>query len=287
MPNITNAMQGRVCIVTGSNEGIGKATALGLADMRATVVMACRDQTRGEAALNEVKAKSGNESVFLMVADLASQKSIRRFVDEFNQKFDKLHVLINNAGVSLSKRSVTEDGIEATFAINHLAPFLMTNLLLHKLKASAPSRVVTVSSSAHRWMKIDFDDLMSEKNYGGYRAYGRSKLANILFTYELARRLQGTNVTANCLHPGFVRTHLSHDNGGVLYILLKIVSPFLLSPQKGAETSIYLASSPEVANMSGKYFKKKRPIKSSKESYDESVAKRLWDVSEKLTKLSS
>jgi len=274
-------------MITGSNSGIGKATAIGLAKMGASVVMVCRDQIKGEAAMAEVKAKSGNESVTLMLADLSSQKSIHQLAKDFADTYQHLHVLVNNAGVHLAKRSVTVDGIETTFAVNHLSYFLLTNLLLGVLKSSAPARIVNVSSKAHYRGHINFDDLQGEKRYSGFRAYSQSKLANILFTYELAKRLIGTGVTANCLHPGVVATNLWRNNSGVLGLILRIFSPLMQSPEKGARTSIYLASSPEVGGISGKYFVKETEVRSSRESYDESISQRLWRLSAELTRLNT
>jgi retinol dehydrogenase 14 len=275
-----SAMNGKVCLITGANSGIGKATALGLAQMGATVVMVCRDQAKGEAAQREIKAASSSESVDLLLADLASQQSIRQLAGEIRERYPGLHVLINNAGISPSARRLTSDGIESTLAVNHLAPFLLTNLLLDHLKASAPARIVNVSSTAMG--TIDFDNLQGEKQFNMMSIYGQSKLMNGLFTYELARRLEGTGVTANCLHPGVVSTNLARDFFPLFRLLVRF---FFISPEKGAQTSIYLASSPEVEGVSGKYFIKKREAKSSPASYDEAAAKRLWRISEELTHL--
>ena len=281
-------MKDRICMITGANSGIGKATALGLAKSGATVVMVCRNQGQGETAQTEIKAPSGNESVDLMLADLASQESVRRLVKDFKDRHQHLHVLINNAGTYLTKRQVTVDGIETTFAVNYLARFLLTNLLLDTLKNSAPTRIIDVAGAYHSKGSIYFDDRQGEKDYDGARANNQSKLANVLFTYELARRLKGTGVTANCLHPGAVATSLVEkdpDYPSSMRLLYKLFKPFLKSPEKGAETSIYLASSPEVEGITGKYFVSKKEAKSSKESYDESVSRRLWEVSAKLTKM--
>jgi retinol dehydrogenase 14 len=280
-----SGMRGRVCLITGGSSGIGKATALGLANMDATVIVLGRDSGRGEAAITEIKQKSGNEAVDLMLADLSSQASIRRLAEDFKGTYGRLHVLINNAGVFLSRRTVTVDGIEATFAINYLAPFLLTNLLVDVLKASAPARIVNVTSSGERSGTINFDDLQGEKGYGGIRAYNQSKLAMVQFTYELARRLEGTGVTANCVHPGVAATNLGRGGGGFFGFLSRLTQPFLSSPEQGAETSIYLASSPEVEGVSGKYFAKKAEARSSENSYDEATARRLWQISADLTKL--
>ena len=275
----------KVCLITGATSGIGKATAMGLANMGASVVIVGRDRGRGEAALTEIKERSGNSSVDLMLADLSSQEQIRRLADDFKAAYPRLDVLINNAGVFRSERITTADGIEMTFAVNHLAYFLLTNLLLDVLKASAPSRIVNVSSGAQSNGTIDFDDLQGEKGYKGTKAYSQSKLANVLFTYELARRLEGTGVTANCLHPGAVRTNFGSGSSGVFGFMVRALRPLMISPEKGAETSIYLASSPEVEGVSGRYFVKKAEARSSDVSYDERLARRLWKVSAELTNL--
>jgi len=274
----------KVCLITGATSGIGKATAMGLANMGASVVMVGRDRGRGEAALAEIKEGSANASVDLMLTDLSSQEDIRRLADEFKDAYPRLDVLVNNAGVIRSKRVTSADGIEMTFAVNHLAYFLLTNLLLDLLKASAPSRIVNVSSAEQRNGTIDFDDLQAEKGYKTAKAYGQSKLANVLFTYELARRLEGTGVTVNCLHPGAgVRTNLGSGVSGVFGFTVRALTPLMKSPEKGAETSIYLASSPEVEGLSGGYFVKKAEARSSDVSHDERIARRLWEVSAELT----
>jgi NAD(P)-dependent dehydrogenase (short-subunit alcohol dehydrogenase family) len=276
-------------MVTGATSGIGKATALGLARMGASVVIVARNRAHGEAICTEIEAASGNQKVSALQADLSSQVDIRRLAKDFMSAFPQLHVLVNNAGIAPSRRTLTVDGIETTFAVNYLAPFLLTNLLLGDLKASAPARVVNVAGDFHRKVSLDFDDLMSEKDYNGNRANNRAKLALILFTYELARRLAGTQVTANCLHPGAVGTdaplkdpHLSPFARS----MYRLVRRFFLSPEKGAQTSLYLASSPEVEQVSGKYFIKKAAVASSPDSYDEQTARRLWEVSEQLTGIS-
>jgi NAD(P)-dependent dehydrogenase (short-subunit alcohol dehydrogenase family) len=275
------SMSGRICMVTGANAGIGKATALGLAKMGGTVVMVCRSRERGEATLAEIKQESGNASVHLLLADLSSQDDIRRLAAAFNAKVPALHVLINNAGIIPRKRTVTGEGFETQFAVNHLAYFLLTHLLLDILKASAPARIVTVSSQVHHGASIDFDDLQSERAYRPTRVYASTKLANVLFTYELARRLEGTGVTANCLHPGSVATNLLAD---FLPTPLRFVTKIVgVSPEKGAQTPLYLATSPEVEEVTGKYFVNQKPAASSKPSYDRDLARRLWQVSEKLT----
>src|SRR6266849_6672341 len=286
MLTVNTSMQGKACMVTGANSGIGKATALGLAQMGANVVMVARDRARGEVAQNEGKAKSGNNSVDLLVADLSSQQSIRQLVENFKQHYEQLHVLINNAGVFMLTRRETVDGLEITFAVNYLAPFLLTNLLLDVLKASAPARIVNVSSEAHENGYIKMDDLQAKKNYRPFRAYGQSKLALVMFTYELARRLQGTGVTANCLHPGFVATNIGQSGMGLASrIVTRLIFAFGISPQEGAKTSIYLASSPEVEGVTGKYFVKSIPKRSAPISYGESLQRQLWEESVKLVNL--
>jgi NAD(P)-dependent dehydrogenase (short-subunit alcohol dehydrogenase family) len=275
--NSSDSLLGKVAMVTGANSGMGKEIALGLAKMGATLVMVSRDPGRGEAARADVQAKTGNRDVELMVADLSSQQSIRHLVREFEARHDRLNVLINNAGVSLPKRVETADSLETVFATNHLAPFLLTNLLLPVLTTGAPSRVVTVSSGAQAMGKIDFEDLQSVRSYNEIRVYNQSKLANILFTYELARRLEGTGVTANAVEPGFVKTNL------------KVPFPFSIfafmrgRAVDGAKPSLYLASAVEVEGVSGAFFNSKgAKTRSSKVTYDEIVAKRLWQVSEEL-----
>ena len=277
------SMEGKICIITGANSGIGKATAIGLAKMNATIVMMCRSKERGEEAQKEIIELTGNKKVDLFLCDLSSQESIRKFVSEFKSKYQKLDILINNAGVMLSKREISVDGFEMNFAVNHLAPFLLTNLLLDALKKSAPSRIINVSSAAHRMAKMDFDDLQSEKRkYRLMKIYGASKLALMLFSYELSRKLEGTSVTVNTLHPGVVNTNLGQDQSSFSQGFAKL---FFKKPEKGAETSIYLASSQEVEGITGKYFAKKQQKQSSEESYNEDYAKRLWKLSAEMTKL--
>jgi NAD(P)-dependent dehydrogenase (short-subunit alcohol dehydrogenase family) len=283
MPTVTSSMQGKICMVTGANSGIGKATALALAQMGATVVMVCRDPARGEQARSEITTKSQNNAVDLLQADLSSQQSIRQLVETFQHHYTHLHVLINNAGAAFPGRRETVDGVEMTLAVNYLAPFLLTNLLLDVLKASAPARIVNVSSNSHKSGYIQMDDLQEEQHYRSMRVYGQSKLAVVLFTYELARRLQGTGVTANCLHPGFVATHFGQRDVGLAFrLLVKLIGSFGTSPQEGAKTSIYLASSPEVEGVTNKYFVKSIPRRSAAISYDESLQRQLWEQSGKL-----
>ena len=281
---MTAAMQGKTCLVTGANAGIGKAAAIGLARQGARVVLLCRSETRGRAAMTEIERRSGNGSLDLLVADLASQPQIRNVAEEYLRRFDRLDVLVNNAAVlARRERDLNEQGFEITFAVNHLAPFLLTGLLLDRLKACVPSRIVTVASGAHRKAELDFEDLQNERDYSPITAYSRSKLANVYFTYELARRLEGTGVTANCLHPGVVSTALFRDLTPWLRTVVWLARPFLLKPESGADTAVYLASAPEVEGVTGQYFEKREQVPSSPVSYDRQIALRLWEVSEALT----
>ncbi len=280
-------MTGRTCLITGGNSGIGKATALGLARTGATVVIVSRVKEKGEAALTKIIALTGNRNVELMLADMSSQDSIRRLASGFRAGHEKLHLLVNNAGVYLTKRTTTVDGLESTFAINHLGPFLLTNLLLDVLKASAPSRIVNVTSDAHNGAKVNFEDLQGEKKFSGWQAYGQSKLAMILFTHELAKRLDDTRVTVNSAHPGVVRTNFAKNNGGLVAFGFRLIGLFFISPETAAKRILYVATSPELEGVTGKYFTKMHEAKSSQESYDNDSAKQLWQVSEQLTKLSA
>jgi len=280
-------MSGRTCMITGATSGIGRATAVMLAQLGATLVLVCRDRTRGAETVAEIRATTGNQAVELMLADLASQQSIRACARDFLSTGRPLHVLVNNAGVVNLQRTLTADGIETVFAVNHLAYFLLTELLLDRLKSSAPARVVNVASDAHRWGTMNFDDLGGERGYKVMRIYGQSKLANILFTYELARRLEGTSVTVNCLHPGAVGTGLGKNNGAWARVLIGMLRPFFRTPEGGAATSIYLASSAEVEGVTGKYFVDCKPKRSSRASYDEPTARRLWDVSAQMAGLAA
>ena len=277
-------MKGKICMITGANSGIGKATALGLAKMGATIVMVCRNKDRGEKALEDIKKEVENGTVDLMIADLSTQKAIHQLVKEFKERYQFLHVLINNAGVNLSRCVLTEDGIETTFAVNYLAQYLLSNLLLDVLQASSPARIVNVASSVLA-KNIDFENLNGEKHYRQLNAYGQSKLAVILFTYELSRRIEGTGVTVNCLHPGYVKTNMIKNFRKFVKYFYPLIGLFMKKPKKGAKTSIYLASSSEVEGVSGKYFKKRKEVESMKAAYDEEIAKRLWDVSIALTNL--
>jgi NAD(P)-dependent dehydrogenase (short-subunit alcohol dehydrogenase family) len=280
-------MTGKTVVITGGNSGIGLETAVALAGAGAKTIITARDPERGKAATEDIRARSGGD-VDLVLFDLGSFASIRAGAAEILDRCPRLDVLVNNAGVVLTDRRETSDRIEATFGINHLGPFLLTNLLLDRIKASAPARIVNVSSTAHQSPRagIDFDDIQATRGYRGMQVYGRSKLANIYFTTELARRLEGTGVTVNALHPGTVATGYARDGDarGWLAIGVKIGKPFFLSPERGARTSIYLASSPEVEGVTGKYFVKCKPRQPSKAARDDEAARRLWEISEQLVR---
>jgi NAD(P)-dependent dehydrogenase (short-subunit alcohol dehydrogenase family) len=271
-------LQGKVCIITGATSGIGKETAKSLAAKGATVVLPIRDSMKGDILKDEILEQTPDAKIDLIHCNLASFDSIREFVKQFKNKYKNLHVLVNNAGIWESKRNLSEDGVELNFAVNNLAPFLLTNLLLDVMKNSSPARIVNVSSEAHRTGKINFADIEMEKNFSGYKSYSQSKLANILFTKKLSQVLKGSGVTVNCLHPGVVATGLFDKMPRLLTGLAK---SFMLSPAKGAETTIYLATSPEVEKISGEYFVKKKPKKPANEALRQDVANKLWDLSEK------
>lgn len=276
-------LETKTCMITGASSGIGLATAVELARRGMKLFLVCRDRGRGETTRAKILAETGNRSVELMLADLSSQQSIRRLATDFLARSEPLHVLVNNAGILNLRRSVTVDGIEAVFAVNHLGYFLLTLLLLDRLRESAPARIVNVASGAHHGATIDFDDLGGERRYRPMRIYGQSKLANVLFTFELARRLEGSGVTVNCLHPGVIATRLGSNNGPLARLAPPILKLLFRSPEDGAATSVYLACSPEVEGTSGKYFVDCRTARSSKESCDATIARRLWEVSARLT----
>jgi NAD(P)-dependent dehydrogenase (short-subunit alcohol dehydrogenase family) len=277
-------MSGKVCVVTGANSGIGKATSLVLAQFGAEIVLVCRDKARGEAALAEVRAVATAGAARLEIADLSSLQEVRELAARLAH-LDQLDVLINNAGLVLGDRRITADGFEYTFALNHLAPFLLTNLLREKLAASAPARVITVSSAAHRAARLDLADLQLAEHFNGWRAYSNSKLANILFTTELARRLTGTGVTANCLHPGTVNTGFGRDGSRVLRFGLDLGRRFLRTPGQGADTVVYLASSPGVEGATGGYYVRRKLRAPSRAAQDQATARRLWEISAELAGL--
>jgi NAD(P)-dependent dehydrogenase (short-subunit alcohol dehydrogenase family) len=279
-------MIGKICLVTGGTNGIGKATAQALAQMGATVVIVGRDAQKAVQVSKEIQTVTGNQNVDWLLADLSSQQDIRRLAAEFKSKYSQLHVLINNAGGTFMTRQLSVDGIEMTFALNHLAYFLLTNLLLDTIKASAPARIINVSSDAHSGGKIEFDNLQGERSYSGIGPYGNSKLANILFTAELARRLEGADVTVNALHPGLVSTGFGKNNPGLIMKIMGVVIPLIArSPEKGAATSIYLVSSPVVQNITGKYFVDCKVTQPAPQAFDSAVARRLWDVSAEMVHL--
>ena len=285
MDNPNGGMGGKTVLVTGGTSGIGKATAVAMAAMGADVVVTGRDPERGGRAVEEIRAESTGGSVELILADLAVQSEVRRLAEDFRERHDRLDVLVNNAGLVQSTRTETPDGIETTLAVNHLAPFLLTNLLLDLLKKSAPSRVVTVSSEAQRWGSMDFDDLQSRRRYSGFPVYGMTKLANIMFTYELAERLEGSGVTATCVHPGAVNTRFGTNNGGPATLLFRAFKPFMRTPEQGADTVIWLASSPDVEDVTGRYYSDRKPLEPKKIAGDPDARRRLWEESERLTGL--
>jgi retinol dehydrogenase-12 len=280
-------MQGQICLVTGATRGIGLVTARELARKGAHVIMVGRSTERCSRAADEIRAAVPASSIEWLVADLSSQAEVRRLAEEVRSKAPRLDVLVNNAGGIFFKRQESADGIEMTFALNHLSYFVLTNLLRPLLEQSAPARVVSVASDAHKGVSIEFGDVEGKKRFGGWRAYQQSKLANILFTQELARRLHGTRVTANSLHPGFVRTGILRGGGMVGWFLRRASDVMAVSPEEGARTSIYLASSPDVAEVTGGYFVKESPVQGSPQSRDASAALRLWRVSESMTGLKS
>jgi NAD(P)-dependent dehydrogenase (short-subunit alcohol dehydrogenase family) len=278
-------MKNKIVMVTGATNGIGYVTARELARMGAEVVLVSRSAARCQAAVEKIQAETGNQWVSYLAADLSSQAQIRSLVGDFLRRYDRLDVLVNNAGAYITRRQDSVDGIEMTFALNHLNYFLLTHLLLDALKASPSGRIVNVSSDAHLGARIIFEDLQLKRGYNGWQAYARSKLANVLFTYELARCMEGSAVTANVLHPGFVATGFARNNGLLFDIGMRLTTLFALTPEQGAQTSIYLASSPEVEGVSGQYFRNKKAGRSSPVSYDQTVARRLWQTSAEMVAL--
>jgi len=277
-------MQGKICLVTGANDGIGRAVTLGLGKMGATVILVCRNKTKGEKVLEELKKIREESNHDLLIADLSSMKEIKKLAKTVKKKYRRLDVLINNAGAFFSKRRETNEGFEMTLAVNYLSRFFLTNLLLGTLKASAPARIISVVGS-HQAKTIDFDDFMMEKDYKGSASLARTTLANLLFMKELARRIEGTGVTANCVDPGFVRTRFvekDQDMSSIVKFLFKFFKPLAKSPQKAAEDILYLAFAPELRNVSGKYFSKRKEITPSLAAQDEELAKKLWAFTNKL-----
>jgi NAD(P)-dependent dehydrogenase (short-subunit alcohol dehydrogenase family) len=271
-------LEGKTCLVTGASSGIGKETVMGLSRMGARTIMVCRNRERGESAKNEIIRETGNPAVELLLCDLSSLAQVRKLADEVQSSYSALHVLVNNAGTVSLSGGTTVDGFETTLAVNYLAPFLLTNLLLGLVRAGSPSRIINVSSVSHYGGKVNLDQIASGRAGALMGAYSNSKLALVMFTYELARRLQGSGVTVNCLHPGVVATRIWH-------IPTFLTRSFMISASRGAETTLYLASSPEVEATTGRYFEKKKEKRSSAESYDEEEAKLLWDATCRLVGL--
>lgn len=275
----------KICLVTGANSGIGKEIAIGLAKSGAHVIMVCRDLERGQTALEEIKMTSGSKSIDLLIADLSSRAQIRSLTKKIYERYLTLHVLINNAGLVLSKKTFSADGIEMTLATNHLGPFLLTSLLLNLLEKSAPSRIINISSAIHKWAKIDLADLQYEdRKYQFMKAYAQSKLLMNIATFELARRLNGTEIAVNCVHPGAVKTNLGSNsaNNIVLKLIDKAIKLFFMTPEQAAKPILDLALSPDLGSITGKYFAKGRSIPSSPITYDSVLAKEVWGISEKL-----
>jgi retinol dehydrogenase 12 len=280
-------MKGKLCVVTGATSGIGRETALGLAQQGAEVVLVGRDRAKTEVVLDEIKNATGNNAIHYALADLSSQGEIRHLAEELKERYPRLDVLVNNAGALFMSRRESVDGIEMSLAVNYLSAFLLTNLLLDRLTASAPARIVNVASEGHRQAKPDLVDLQwSKRRYNGLPAYSRAKLALIMFSHELARRLEGSGVTVNTLHPGVVASNFGQNNGWAERKLWRIIGLFAQSPAKGAATSLYLATSPDVEGVTGKYFVKKKAQRSSPISYKPEMVKKLWEASEQLTHLS-
>lgn len=287
--NVAGGMQGRVVLITGGTGGIGKVAALELARMGASVVIVGRNSQKTADVVREIQDATRNPLVDSLIGDLSVQAEVQKVAEAFRARYDKLHILLNNAGMIYDTKTFTVDGLEQTFALNHMSYFLLTNLVLDMLKESAPSRIINVSSAAHATVTsgLNFDNLQGEKNWNPMSAYGRSKFLNLLFTYELARRLQGTGITVNALHPGSVNTGFSKNNSSLPFRLFvqPIVNLMGMTPEQGAETSIYLASSPEVETVSGKYFEKSKPVNSNTASYNIDAQRKLWDVSTALSKV--
>ena len=276
-------MQDRTIIITGANSGIGKATAMGLAEMGAHVVMVARSRKKGQRAQDNIRRQTGNDRVDLLIADLSTRDAIRELASEIHSRYHRIDVLVNNAAILTGKRRTTPEGFETQFFVNHLAYFMLTGLLFERLRESAPSRVVNLASTSHSRGTINFDDIQYERDYKGWQAYANTKLMNVVFTYELARRIAGTGVTANCVHPGVIHTNLLRNFNALLNVLFHALQAFFKKPEDGAETPIFLASSPDVEKVTGKYFRYCAPVGTSQESNDPAVARRLWEMSEDLT----
>lgn len=273
------SIQGKIVMITGATAGIGLVTARELAQRGAQVTLVGRNPAKLTIVAEQIKTRTGNQQIETITADLSTHAGVQQTAHEFKKRHTKLDVLVNNAGAIFMSRHVTADGLEVTFALNHLNYFHLTMLLLDVLKTSAPSRVINVSSDAHRGQTIDFDNLQGEKSFNGRTQYDRSKLMNILFTYELAKKLNGSGVTVNALHPGFVATDFGKNNGKLMGLVMKLISPMAKSPEEGASTSVYLASSTEVDGVTGRYFVDKKPVESDPASYDPATAEKLWNAS--------
>jgi len=272
-------MNGKICLVTGATDGIGKVSARVLAELGAKVIIVGRNPEKSAIVLAELRSISGNENIDLLMADLAVMQEVRDLAEQVISRYDRIDVLLNNAGGYFTKHEITSDGLEMTFALNHMSYFLLTNKLMELLKYSAPARIVNVSSDAHYGVDMEFENLNGEQEYKAWKAYQKSKLANVLFTYELLKKVPG-NITVNCLHPGFVATNFGHNNGGFFGPVLKIAQRIsAIDPEEGAKTSIFLCSAPEVKGVSGKYFYKCQPKTSSRESRNMDTGKRLWQIS--------
>jgi NAD(P)-dependent dehydrogenase (short-subunit alcohol dehydrogenase family) len=282
-----DTLEEKTVLVTGATSGIGEATTVGLARLGARVGITARNEAKGQTAAEQIRRQAPGADIQLFVCDFASQASIRALAADVDRRFDRLHVLVNNAGAVHQKRELSADGLELTFAVNHLGYFLLTNLLLPKLRASAPARIVSTASAAHRMGRLRWDDLQAERGYRALRVYGTSKLANILFTRELARRLEGTGVTANCFHPGVVASGFGRNDGGLFALGVRIAAAFMRTPEQAAETAIWLAASPEVAGVSGKYFTDRHEARPSAAASNDADAAKLWDVSAKLAGLAA
>jgi len=279
-------MAGQICLITGATSGIGKATAFALARLGATVIVHGRNREKCNATVSAIRQETGNQSIEPIVADFSSLEAVRGMAAEFRQRHSSLHVLINNAGISLRSRRTSRDGYELMFAVNHLAPFLLTNLLLETVIASAPARIIAVSSGLHKYSRLNLDDLQMERKFSAMRGYGVSKLANVMFTNELARRLEGKGVTANAMNPGMTATNIGMEEGGVFSASKRLMDRLIgKSPERGAETLIYLASAPEVAAVSGKYYDNMKETDAVPAAYDPDATRRFWEVSARLTGL--
>ena len=277
-------IRGKTCIITGGSDGIGRAAAREFALQGAVVAIVGRNLAKTQAAAEEIEAVSGG-TIHYHIADLSSQAEVRRLAQALLDRYPQIQVLLNNAGAVFDRRQITVDGMERTFALNHLAYVLLTGTLLERLEASAPARIINVSSAAHGFGGLNFDNLQGEQRYNEGDAYGRSKLANVMFTYALARRLHGTNVTVNSLHPGLVRTSFASESRGLFGLFARLARPFELSAEQGAQTSIHLATAPELTNTNGAYFAKRRPVRSSQPSYDQAAQERLWELSQHMVGL--